>query len=485
MILDYILQVILFQLVFLLVFEILLKKETFYNYNRFYLLITPVIALLLPLLKLEFLAEAVPQNVRIDLPGVITGNSVNSIQNLPEVTVTAEATNINWWTIGYFAGFSLSLILFIRKYITVNHLFRFRKVSEEKAFRIIEIPNSNMACTFFNTIFLGDQLSDNERNQILSHELVHVKQKHSFDLIFFEIMKIILWFNPLIYIYQSRIAGLHEFIADEEVVKTTGKKTYYEQLLNTAFNTQNISFTNQFFKNSLIKKRIIMLQKHKSSKLSKFKFLLIIPIMLSMLTYVACSEDPAKDLEMDETEVSVAEKIAELKTYLENKDSLTQEEKTQFLQLLRRREELLLKEKYSKNPEIIEVVETDNSKWDSSKKIPFAVIDKVPAFPNCEKLEGKERKSCTSREISLFVNKNFDTSLGKKLGLSGIHRVIVQFRIDETGNIQDIKARAAKPELEEEAKRVIASIPQMQPGEQNGQPVSVMYSLPIAFQVTE
>ena len=286
---HYILQIIFFQLFFLLVYEIFLKKETFFNYNRLYLLVTPILAFLIPWLRLEFLVEAVPENARIIIPQAISGQPDIYRETLPTLTIYGESgLQLNWWLITYLTGFAISTFMFIRKYQNLTRLFNFRQISREKNFSIIEVPDSNAAYTFFNTVFLGDQLSDSEKQHILSHELVHVKHKHSLDLIFFEILKIIFWFNPLIYIYQNRIAGLHEFIADDEVVKTTEKKTYYEQLLNTAFSTQNISFINQFFNHSLIKKRILMLQKNKSSKLSKFKFLLVIPLMLAMLTYVAC-----------------------------------------------------------------------------------------------------------------------------------------------------------------------------------------------------
>ncbi|MDX1762632.1 MAG: energy transducer TonB [Christiangramia sp.] len=272
---------------------------------------------------------------------------------------------------------------------------------------------------------------------------------------------------------------MHEYIADNEVVKTVARKTYFEQLLNTAFNTKDISFTNQFFNHSLIKKRILMLQKNKSSKLSKFKFLLVIPLMLAMLTYVACSEE-TKQVPIEE-KMSLTEKIADLEAALEAKEELTAEEKEQFSRLLIKRSQLM----YGKSKKASDLGgrQADNSEWDNKDKVPFAVIEKVPAFTGCEQYLDDVRKNCTSTAISNFVNKNFDTSLGKKLGLTGVNRVIVQFRIDETGNIADIRARAPHPELEEEAKRVISSLPQMEPGEQNGQPISVMYSLPIAFKV--
>ena len=529
---HYILQIIFFQLLFLLVYELFLKKETFFNYNRAYLLLTPVVAVILPLLKLDFLAEAVPTQARIMLPEVIIGNTTQQPISANVSRATSASFSINWYLLTYALGVITSLVILVKKYSNLTYLYRFRRIAIEKDFKIIEVPNSNIACTFFNTVFLGDQLTEAEKNHILSHELVHVKQRHSLDLVFFEAMKVIFWFNPLIYIYQSRIAGLHEFIADEQVVKTTEKRTYYEQLLNTAFSTQNISFINQFFNHSLIKKRIVMLQKNKSSQISKFKFLLIIPAMLLMLTYVACSDDNSPEqfttadvqgVSDQELKQSLREELKTMQEegveYSEIADAFMIEKEKHvksreafyrlqvYLELIyqKARERSLKNGTYNKEeykvwkeslnqtydeyvayrksqPVEIEVVE-DNSKYDKATSVPFALIEKVPAFKECDQWVDDARKNCTSNKISDFVNKNFDTSLGKKLGLSGVNRVIVQFRIDETGHIQDIKGRATHPELVEEAKRVISELPAFIPGEQKGRPVSVMYSLPIAFQV--
>ena len=138
-----------------------------------------------------------------------------------------------------------------------------------------------------------------------------------------------------------------------------------------------------------------------------------------------------------------------------------------------------------KSPKDMEPINLDND-FNSKDKIPFALIDQVPTFPECHGIPSQEdQKSCVSNEISKFVNLNFNTDLGRELGLTGVNRVIVQFRIDETGKIADIKARAQHPELEKEAKRVIANLPEMEPGMHRGKKVSVMYSLPIAFKVAE
>lgn len=475
---TYLLQVFLFQLAFLLVYEIWLKKETFFTYNRWYLLLAPILAFLLPLLKLDFLSEALPAenlknlgNINIWLPEVMIGNGNTSIYE-SATPIAENSGSVNWWLILYACGALLSLTLLFFKFRKLRELSAKAEIKLEQGLRIHSIPNSDIACTFFNKIFIGDQISAKEKQQIMAHELVHIREKHSLDLLFFEILKVVFWFNPLVYIFQNQLATVHEYIADQTAVKISGKKEYYHQLLNTAFSTQNISFINQFFNHSLIKKRILMLQKNNSSKLSKFKFLLVIPLMLAMLTYVACSED--NNMKLEEQQTTLEDQIYNLRATIENKERLTQEE----LELLKS-----LEKDYSKKIEVIEVVE--NTSQDDLDKYPFAVVEQVPVFPGCENLSSHdEQKKCMSSKIAGFVNKNFETSLGKKLGLTGINRVIVQFRIDENGNIQDARARAPHPELEEEAKRVINSLPQMEPGKQKGRDISVMYSLPIAFKVS-
>ena len=278
-----------------------------------------------------------------------------------------------------------------------------------------------------------------------------------------------------------------------------------------------------------------MLQKNKSKTISKFKYLLFIPLLLVMLTYVACSDEilekePTEEISTVEHEILLDKYWQELKDMKEQgasfqkissvfmpnsrKGKLSKEEHYKFLALFKeitesskerkiannnytekdkeyyvKANEMLSRtyeqyiESQKNNPivesEIIEVQETQEL-----KKVPFAIIEEVPIFPGCEDLASNEaRKKCMSDKITQFVAKNFDTGIGKNMGLEGTKRVIVQFRIDENGNIQDVRSRAPAPELEDEAKRVINSLPQMQPGMHQGKATSVMYSLPIAFKV--
>lgn len=136
--------------------------------------------------------------------------------------------------------------------------------------------------------------------------------------------------------------------------------------------------------------------------------------------------------------------------------------------------------------EIVKVADVAVEEVDEDIEVPFAVIENVPVYPGCEDKSGNEaKKNCMSEKISQFVNKKFNTELAGELGLSGRQRINVIFKIDKTGSITGIRARAPHPGLEKEAARVIGLLPKMKPGKQRGKAVTVPYSLPIIFQVQD
>lgn len=135
--------------------------------------------------------------------------------------------------------------------------------------------------------------------------------------------------------------------------------------------------------------------------------------------------------------------------------------------------------------EIIEVEEIQVEEVDEDMEVPFAVIENVPVFPGCEKGNNAAKKACMSKKIQQFVNKKFNTDLASDLGLSGRQRINVIFKIDRTGSVVGVRARAPHPGLEKEAARVINLLPKMKPGKQRGKAVTVPYSLPIIFQVQD
>ena len=111
-------------------------------------------------------------------------------------------------------------------------------------------------------------------------------------------------------------------------------------------------------------------------------------------------------------------------------------------------------------------------------------VEIVPIYPGCEKkTTNNERIKCMSEKLSRLIQRKFDTDLAAELGLNGKQKIDVQFKIDKEGKITDVKARAPHPQLKKEAERLTTKIPVMKPGLQRAKPVSVIYHLPIIFQV--
>lgn len=132
--------------------------------------------------------------------------------------------------------------------------------------------------------------------------------------------------------------------------------------------------------------------------------------------------------------------------------------------------------------EVIRESEKMTLQEEDDKDVPFAIIEKVPVFPGCKGYNAQLKK-CMSIKISEHVSSNFNIKRAKGLGLKGIQRIIVNFKIDKKGNVVNIHARGPHPKLEKEAVRVVKSLPKMIPGTQRGENVGVIYSLPIAFKI--
>jgi len=371
--------------------------------------------------------------------------------------------------------------MLFRKYQEIQRYFRFKR-KDDTTPKMITIPNSDAAFTFMGTIFIGENINAEAKAHIMAHEEVHLKHWHGLDLMLFELMRVVFWFNPLVYIYQNKLAEIHEFIADAQAMRKTEMKTYYNQLLNTAFGTQHISFINTFFNHSLIKKRIVMLQKQ-SKQRAGLKYLVLIPVIAGILTYVGCTDD--NGLAENKAALTLEEQVADLEATLDAKEEISIEERKLVSNLLNKANQKALPPPPpppSLNEDaVIEVVETQSQK--EINDVPFAVVEEVPVFPGCESLQtNAERKKCMSEQVSQLINANFNTKVGEELQLKGVQRIYTRFRINENGDIVDIESRASVPELEKEAERVVSLLPKITPGKHKGKNVGVLYSLPIVFQ---
>ncbi|WP_299556806.1 M56 family metallopeptidase [Seonamhaeicola sp.] len=521
---QYIIQTVAFQLFFLMVYDFLLKKETFFNWNRAYLLGTAVLSLLIPLIKIESFKHVVSPDYIITLPEVFLGHAQQDAGAVLSDPAVVSQSAFRSWEMIFFMGVAVAMLLFGFKLFKMFRMFVKNPKRKVNNFHIVKLLNSSAAFSFFKYIFLGELINETDKEAILKHEKVHVRQRHSLDMLLFEILRIFFWFNPLIYMYQNRMVALHEFIADAHTVNPDNKKVYYQNLLSQVFDTKAISFINPFFKQSLIKKRILMLTKSKSKQINLLKYAILIPIVTGMLVYSACTvQNELTNLGADLSEYTyvlrsntgnfeISDDImnkhqkyqAFLKTHPEyvGKVFLDKEAGTITYSIHSREEKMpddFMKVtenlpdgssydsyiNFSRNVNVNQSNDATTATYLDKTDVPFAVIDQVPVYPGCEDLPNEEKRACMSKNIAMFVNKNFNTTMAKNLGLVGRQRINVIFKIDKEGNVTGVRSRAPHPDLEEEAKRVINALPKMIPGEHNGETVNVPYSLPIIFQVAD
>ena len=143
-------------------------------------------------------------------------------------------------------------------------------------------------------------------------------------------------------------------------------------------------------------------------------------------------------------------------------------------------EETVIESTETDEDEIVEIVEVEEEYDDVD--VPFAVIEDVPIFPGCEKVSKSERRNCFQEKMNKHIRKNFRyPEIAQEMGIQG--RVYVNFIIAKDGQITNIRMRGPDKNLEKEAKRIIAKLPNMTPGKQRGRPVRVPFSIPITFRL--
>lgn len=281
--LYYLLEANLYFALFYGFYRLFLHKETFYGLNRSYLIVGSILAFLLPFFQLGFLKAPVIEQIAIAPTTETVVSQVMMTQNLPLETYQPSIFTMDNAII---AIYSLATIAFLLKMLfNLSKIISMRKLPSVKldnGVTLIDLKDSKIAFSFFNLLFLDPQLA--EKNTILKHELVHIKQKHSLDVLLFEIIQIINWFNPIVYLVKKDIKLIHEYLADEETTKCDVEKYHYAMfLIQNSTGIQNLTLTNQIFSSSILKKRINMLNQKKSAHWARLKLLLVLPITAGIL----------------------------------------------------------------------------------------------------------------------------------------------------------------------------------------------------------
>ncbi|MDP3468770.1 MAG: TonB family protein [Daejeonella sp.] len=270
-ILNYLLQTNLYLILFMGFYTLVLKNETFFRQNRIYLNTSTFLSFIIPFINSNwFQGLFITQKLR---------ETIVPTQMIYEIVVVGEDEGTNNWAIG-------DIILWVYSGVMAILLFRFliRMVLLNSKLK----PKKGAAYSFFNTMVVDRELP--ESGIIIDHEKVHMREWHSADVLFIELASIINWFNPVVYLYKKEIRHIHEFIADEEAASGMPSKSDYALLLfSNTLGIQPDQLSNNFFNNSLLKKRIIMLNKNKSRRTGLWKYGFSAPLFALMLIFSAAS----------------------------------------------------------------------------------------------------------------------------------------------------------------------------------------------------
>ena len=261
---------------FYFAYLLLLRKETFFNANRWFLLLGLITSSVLPLFFITKIIWVEPTTESFDW------------SNIPVTTsVTAPEPEINWYLVLaciYFTGIVISFVKLVFDFNSLIQLLKGKKIQQKGAFKLIDIAENIAPFSYFNYIVYNSSLyTAVELENILEHEKVHSQQKHSIDVLISRLFYVVFWFNPLIWFYKKAIAQNLEFIADSEAAKKiTDKKAYQFTLLKITTQENCVALTNHFYQ-SLIKKRIIMLNQNQSKKWNLWKYITVFPALVAFV----------------------------------------------------------------------------------------------------------------------------------------------------------------------------------------------------------
>lgn len=257
-------------------YRLFLIKETYFQSIRYFLLSGFVLATLLPILIIP---------IYVDVEPILLTKTVNN-KIIPFTSSISDST-FNWMSIIYYSYLLITaffLIRFIFQLASISYLIHTNNKLKVGKYYFVETRTNTSPFSFFNfIIFNPDQFTQSELDQILAHEKVHVNQKHSIDTLFSNLLVSLQWFNPFAWRYKNDMEQNLEFIADEFAHNSSYSKQLYQKLLlKTSIPQFQMALANNFY-NSLLKKRIIMLNKKRSNRNSQLKIALIAPLIVAFV----------------------------------------------------------------------------------------------------------------------------------------------------------------------------------------------------------
>jgi TonB family protein len=443
MLLIYQIKVGLCLIAFYLLWKLLLSRETFHRFNRVALLTVMVLALVLPWIRLSL-----DTTVQVTKPMVV----LEGLLVTPDGAAAAQQTSLSWSvmdfaTLTYFIGVAMALAWLLHSQWSLHRLLKQgRRESLPDGITLHIVPGDQSPFSYFKHIVISEQDYRDNPHEILTHEQAHIGLRHSWDVLFMSVVTLFQWWNPAAWLLGRELRQVHEFEADEAVLNQgINAKQYQLLLIRKSVGDKLFSMANNFNYQSL-KKRIRMMSMNKSSRWNKLRALAVVPVIaLALLAFAnnksvaavmtaGVQQDRAVQSEIQSPELAKAE-AAPLANDVKANDQAPQETEPQ----------------------------SDNKVYKS--------VEQMPRFPGGE----------VALMRYLQENIKYPPEAAKK-DIEG--RVVVQFIIEKTGEVGEVKVvRPISEELDAEAVRVVKTLPKFEPGRQDGEAVSVWYTLPISFKL--
>ena len=485
-------------IVLLTYYQFFLKRQTFFNLNRIFLLGVLILSALLPFISIE-----INRNDMIGFPTLASVSELleeNQIGKSSQSTlITATEQPIPMIPLLYGIGV---VFFFLRYLTTLCRLCLFVHRNPRKRLHglyMIQIQEGLPTFSFFNYLFINTHsLSQENRRKIFAHEKIHIQQCHSLDLCIAEIICIANWFNPFVWLIKQLILENHEYIADQQVIRKYKISGYLELLIQQSLKGV-FSFTN-YFSCSNLKKRTIMLTKKQSRK---FQMINYIPAFLlaGMLFYLFSCKNMCEKPESPELQVfQIVENMPQFSGDLSKwatqnikypskaieagieamPDWIPGKQRGKAVRVIyplpvtfslkdqagnfAPKVTIIPPHNEAKTPTLVK----DSSETENSTEVCiFQVVEEMPEFA-----EGN---------VAEWIMKNIKyPKEAIEANITG--KVFVQFVIEKDGSITNAKiARSASTLLDAEALRIVNNMPQWIPGKQRGKAVRVAYTLPISF----
>jgi TonB family protein len=422
----YLLQVNVGLILFYALYKLVCTRDTFFRSRRFILIVSLVLPFILPFIDVREWLESRDRMI------MLTHFDYSAV--LPEIVVGSEAVETGnrvfvlseWIGYLYLAGV---VVLLVRLAVQAFSLYRLIVRMPEKEINGVRVKCLNDPSgpfSFFGWIFMNPAaVKEDEISEILTHEMAHVKQHHSVDVLLAEMASICCWMNPFAWLLKREVRLNLEFLADRKVMEAGfATKSYQYHLLGLAYN-HKYGLSNNF-NFSHLKQRIIMMNKKKSNAAGHIKYALFVLPAFALLVAgnISCSQGASEKQDAKEEVVAPV------------------------------------------SPEAKEAPADSTAKEEV-----FMVAEQMPEYPGGMK------------EMLKFLQENVKYPVNAiKNNVQG--RVIVQFVVEKDGTLTEFKvARSVDPDLDAEALRVLQTMPKWKPGMQKGQVVRVKFTVPVSFKL--